>query len=74
MDNQCYYCEQIFDSKDKLYEHLEVHSKPKSKTKKTKSKKKEKLVKEKMLEEGESVLSEDEIMEMFNQSKMRSTI
>ncbi len=27
--NQCYICDQIFDSKEKLYEHLEVHSKTK---------------------------------------------
>ena len=27
MVHQCYICEQIFDSKEKLYEHLEVHSK-----------------------------------------------
>lgn len=26
MSHQCYYCDQIFDSKEKLYEHLEVHS------------------------------------------------
>ncbi len=26
MDHQCYYCEQLFDTKEKLYEHLEVHS------------------------------------------------
>jgi len=24
--HQCYYCEQLFDSKDELYEHVEVHS------------------------------------------------
>jgi hypothetical protein len=24
--HQCYYCEQIFDSKEDLYEHVEVHS------------------------------------------------
>ena len=24
--HQCYYCEQLFESKEKLYEHLEVHS------------------------------------------------
>jgi len=24
--HQCYYCEQIFDSKEQLYEHVEVHS------------------------------------------------
>lgn len=29
MDNQCYYCDQIFDSKEKLYDHLNVHSKTK---------------------------------------------
>jgi hypothetical protein len=28
MVQQCYICEQIFDSKEKLFEHLEVHSKP----------------------------------------------
>ncbi len=27
MGHQCYYCQQIFDSKEKLDEHLEVHSK-----------------------------------------------
>ena len=26
-NHQCYYCERIFDSKEKLYDHLEVHSK-----------------------------------------------
>ena len=24
--NQCYYCEQIFETKENLYEHVEVHS------------------------------------------------
>ena len=24
--HQCYYCEQIFDSKEQLYDHVEVHS------------------------------------------------
>jgi hypothetical protein len=24
--HQCYYCEQLFDSKDELYEHLDVHT------------------------------------------------
>jgi len=28
MIHQCYICEQIFDSKEKLYEHLDVHTKP----------------------------------------------
>ncbi len=26
MSHQCYYCDQIFESKEKLYDHLEVHS------------------------------------------------
>jgi len=29
MINQCYICKKIFDSKEKLFEHLEVHSKTK---------------------------------------------
>ena len=24
--HQCYYCDQIFDSKESLYEHVEIHS------------------------------------------------
>ncbi len=24
--HQCYYCEQLFESKERLYDHLEVHS------------------------------------------------
>lgn len=24
--HQCYYCEQIFESKEELYDHVEVHS------------------------------------------------
>ncbi len=31
MSHQCYYCDQIFDSKEKLYDHLEVHSDSKEK-------------------------------------------
>ncbi len=46
MVHQCYMCEQIFDSKEKLFEHLEVHSKTRL-----------------------SSLSEDEIIEQFNESK-----
>ena len=26
MVHQCYICEQIFDSSEKLFEHLEIHS------------------------------------------------
>jgi hypothetical protein len=26
LTNQCYYCEQLFSSKEKLYNHLEDHS------------------------------------------------
>ena len=24
--HQCYYCDQIFEAKEQLYEHVEVHS------------------------------------------------
>lgn len=24
--HQCYYCERIFDSKEQLYDHVEIHS------------------------------------------------
>ncbi|MDE0526515.1 MAG: hypothetical protein OXI27_07990 [Thaumarchaeota archaeon] len=24
--HQCYYCSQIFDTKEKLYDHLEIHT------------------------------------------------
>ncbi len=24
--HQCYYCEQLFESKEELFEHVEVHS------------------------------------------------
>ncbi|MGI0057894.1 MAG: hypothetical protein ACREAK_11060 [Nitrosarchaeum sp.] len=24
--HQCYYCEQLFDSKEELYDHVEIHS------------------------------------------------
>ena len=24
--HQCYYCDQIFDSKEALYDHVEIHS------------------------------------------------
>ena len=47
MVHECYICQQIFDTKEKLYEHLEVHSKTKL-----------------------SPLSEDEILEQFNDSKI----
>ena len=40
MVHQCYYCEQFFDSKEALYEHLEVHAD--TKNKQTKNQKKEK--------------------------------
>ncbi len=26
MMHECYYCEQLFDTKEKLYEHLDVHA------------------------------------------------
>jgi len=39
MSHQCYYCDQIFDSKEKLYDHLEVHSDSKEKPETIKKKK-----------------------------------
>ncbi len=29
MMHECYYCEQLFDTKEKLYDHLDVHSRTK---------------------------------------------
>ena len=63
MDNQCYYCEQIFSSKEKLYDHLEEHSRIQEKQEKEKPKKQKKA------ESGESELSEQEIMEQFTRTK-----
>jgi hypothetical protein len=44
--HQCYYCDQFFSSKEKLYDHLEEHSnlidKPLNKICKEKTKKKKK--------------------------------
>jgi hypothetical protein len=31
MIHQCYYCEQIFNTKEDLYQHLEIHAKTKEK-------------------------------------------
>ncbi|MFB5611395.1 MAG: hypothetical protein ACE5RT_06265 [Nitrosopumilaceae archaeon] len=65
MSHQCYYCGQILETKEKLYDHLDVHTKlsdKQAKKKKAKSQSKE-------IVEGESALSEDEIMEQFNASK-----
>ena len=36
MIHQCYYCEQIFNTKEKLYQHLEVHAKTKDEQEKEK--------------------------------------
>lgn len=40
LSHQCYYCDQMFDSKERLFEHLEVHAeteeKQEKKLKKTK--------------------------------------
>ena len=39
MNHQCYYCDQMFDSKEQLFDHLEVHAdtveKQQKKSKKT---------------------------------------
>jgi len=39
LSEDCYYCGQIFDTKEELYNHLEVHSKPESEQKVVKKKK-----------------------------------
>ena len=39
MDHHCYYCDQMFESSEKLYEHLEVHADTKEKQEKKKKKK-----------------------------------
>ena len=70
MSHQCYYCKHIFNSKDKLYEHLKVHSVTKKKQeKKNKRKNKEKLEKRSLIEAGLSPLSEDKILEQFKETK-----
>jgi len=40
MVHQCYYCEQFFDSKEDLYEHLEVHADTQTKEEKKPKKRK----------------------------------
>ena len=67
MGQQCYYCGQLFETKEKLYDHLDVHTKISDTQKK--KKKKAKKESENIVKDGESELSEDEIMEQFNESK-----
>ena len=66
MSHQCYYCGQLFETKEKLYDHLDVHTKISDYQKKTKRKEKKES---QNIVEGESELSEDEIIEQFNASK-----
>lgn len=66
MTHQCYYCGQILETKEKLYDHLDVHTKLSEKKAKKKKKSKGHA---KEIVEGESELSEDEIIEQFNASK-----
>ncbi len=40
MVHVCYYCEQFFDSKEDLYEHLEVHEDTKTEQEKKSKKRK----------------------------------
>jgi hypothetical protein len=42
MIDQCYYCEQIFNTKEKLYQHLEMHAKTKDEQEKEKQRNKKK--------------------------------
>jgi len=70
LSHECYYCGQILETKEKLYDHLDVHSEPVSKIKKNSKKKIMNEPENKnMVEVGESTLSEDEIIEQFNASK-----
>jgi hypothetical protein len=69
MDYQCYYCEQIFDSKEKLYYHLEVHAKPPNRSEKKTKRKNTRSEKKRILDNGNSPLTDDEIIEQFNESK-----
>lgn len=66
MSHQCYYCGQILDTKEKLYDHLDTHTKLNDKqTKKKREEKKD----AKEIVQGESDLTDDEIIEQFNASK-----
>ena len=66
MSHQCYYCGQILETKEKLYDHLDTHTKLSD----IQTKKKRKAKRDaKEIVQGESELSEDEIMDQFNASK-----
>ena len=69
MSHQCYYCEQLFETKEKLYDHLEVHAETETKQKKKTKKSKDEKLEKKNFESGESQLTENEILEQFNESK-----
>jgi len=53
MIHQCYYCDQVFETKERLYNHLEDHA----------------MTKSKQSDDGNSKLSEDEILDQFNDTK-----
>jgi len=67
--HQCYYCEQLFETKEKLYDHLDIHAKISEKQTKKRKKTKNEPENKNIVEVGESTLSEDEIIEQFNASK-----
>ncbi len=67
LNQKCYYCGQLFETKEKLYDHLDVHTKISEKQ--AKKKKKAKDDSKDIVGDGESTLSEDEIIEQFNASK-----
>ena len=67
--HQCYYCEQLFETKEKLYDHLDIHAKTSEKQTKKRKKTKNEPENKNIVEVGESTLSEDEIIEQFNASK-----
>jgi len=69
LSHECYYCGQILETKEKLYDHLDVHSKTSEKQAKKRKKTKNEPENRNIVEMGESTLSEDEIIEQFNASK-----
>jgi len=67
--HQCYYCGHLFETKEKLYDHLNVHSKTSEKKTRKRKKKKSKSQNKNIVKGGDSTLSEDEIIEQFNVTK-----
>ncbi len=69
LSHECYYCGQILETKEKLYDHLDVHSKTSEKQAKKRKKTENEPENKNIVEVGESTLTEDEIIEQFNVTK-----